>query len=116
MSMQNDVIEKDVTPLNADAQSLAQPVTENRTAYFTDGEMFPWKGTWFRLRLREINGEKLLTLEKVKSTESSVKRAERTTRWLQQHPKSQRSEVARFNSIVRSLSSARSGLQSLQAS
>ena len=57
------------------------------TAYFTNGEMLPWKGKWWRVRLLEINGERIIGLVMQKDTGSALKRAERKQRWQQQHPK-----------------------------
>ena len=78
--------------------SYIQPSTQedgetSETSYFTDGELLPWKGKWFRVQLREIEGEKLLTLVMLKPTAASVKRSQRAERWNEQH--SRRSGVKR---------------------
>ena len=63
-------------------KTLAAP-----TIYLTDGELIPWKSNWWRVQLREINGEKLLTLVKVKPTAASERRSKRAERWNEQHAK-----------------------------
>jgi hypothetical protein len=60
---------------------------DGETIYLTDGELIPWKSNWWRVRLREINGEKLLTLVKVKPTAASERRSQRAERWNEQHAK-----------------------------
>ena len=42
-----------------DAVDTPSAETQLPVSHFTNGELLPWKGRWFRLRLREINGEKL---------------------------------------------------------
>lgn len=78
-------------------------LAELPTVYLTDGELLPLKGYWFKVRLREINGEKLVTLEKDKSTAAITKRVARESRWLNQHPRSQRAARAKLGSVLRSL-------------
>jgi len=55
-------------------------------AYFTEGELLPIKGRWFRVRLTELNGSKVIVLELQKPTSQSEKRAKREQRWQRQHP------------------------------
>lgn len=81
----------------------ASIVAELPTVYLTDGELLPLKGYWFKVRLREINGEKLVTLEKDKPTAAVVKRVARESRWLNQHPRSQCTARAKLASVLRSL-------------
>jgi hypothetical protein len=66
---------------------LTQPLPpkSGETIYLTDGELIPWKSTWWRVKLREINGEKIVTLEKGKATAKSSKRSLRAERWNTQH-------------------------------
>jgi hypothetical protein len=57
------------------------------TIYMTDGELIPWKKTWWKVQLREINGEKIITLVKGKPTAKSLKQSLRAERWNEQHSK-----------------------------
>ena len=50
-------------------------------AYFTDGEMLPWKGRWFRVKLLEIDGQKMIGLSMMRATSKATKRAKREQRW-----------------------------------
>jgi hypothetical protein len=73
------------------AEKIVQEVTPTSSpttpAYFTDGEMLPWKGRWFRVKLLQLpDGQKVIGLDQVKATASSTKRAERELRWKRQHP------------------------------
>jgi hypothetical protein len=56
-----------------------------RTTDFTEGELLPWKGRWFRLHLTPMEG--IFALELIKPTERSQRLHERKQRWLGQHPK-----------------------------
>jgi hypothetical protein len=61
--------------------------TPTTPAYFTEGEMLPWKGRWFRVSLLTLpDGQRVIGLVQVKATASSTKRAERELRWKRQHP------------------------------
>ena len=67
----------------------SQDVTKDAVstpAYFTEGEMLPWKGRWFRVKLLEVNGEKIIGLVMVKATASATKRAAQEQHWQRQHP------------------------------
>lgn len=63
------------------AVSVSAPIQ-----YFTEGEMLPWKGKWWKVRLLEINGERIIGLVMQKDTDSALKRAERRQRWTREHP------------------------------
>lgn len=67
------------------AQAKPKP---KMTSYFTDGEMLPWKGKWFRLRLVTLtDGQQVLCLDMIKDTASAEKKIKRAERWQKQHPK-----------------------------
>jgi hypothetical protein len=70
-----------------DVTKDAAMTTLTTPAYFTDGEMLPWKGRWFRVKLLEVAGQKIIGLVSVKDTASATKRAVRTQRWYKQHPR-----------------------------
>lgn len=57
-------------------------------AYFTQGELLPWKKKWWQVQLMEVDGQKIIGLVLVKDTDAAIKRAERTKRWTRQHPRS----------------------------
>ena len=112
---------RDVTK---DVASIIQPKSHdngtpksavNTTIYLTDGELIPWKKTWWRVRLREINGEKIVTLEKTKATAKSQKRSLRAERWNVQHAKRKgvKREVAALSKLIHG-SGQRFGSQELQ--
>ena len=69
---------------------VSQDVTKDAVstpAYFTEGEMLPWKGRWFRVSLLTLpDGQRVIGLVQVKATEASTKRAKREQRWQHQHP------------------------------
>ena len=81
-----------------DAAAAATPIPTT-TVYFTDGELLPWKGRWFRVHLNQQT--KKIELEMLKSTAASVKRAEREQRWLQQHPHSMRAVAKRAANVIK---------------
>jgi hypothetical protein len=68
---------------------VASEATETQAgsmrAYFTEGEMLPWKGRWFRIHLNATT--KKIELEMVKPTAASQKRFARAERWKLQHPR-----------------------------
>ena len=57
------------------------------TSYWTEGELIPLKGKWWKVRLLEIDGERIIGLVMLKDTASALKWVERKQRWQQQHPK-----------------------------
>ena len=82
---QNVIPTSNASPgVTKDAASTASPSTP---AYFTEGELLPWKGRWFRVKLMEVDGQKFIGLVSVKDTASATKRAVRTQRWQHQHPR-----------------------------
>jgi hypothetical protein len=87
-------------------QTQPAGITETKPVYFTDGELLPWKGLWFRVNLREINGEKLIVLNKLKPTAAAQKRDDRSARWLKTHPNSTRSATVKLRKALRGISSA----------
>lgn len=75
-----------------DVHSVKEPQTvtpSGTTSYFTEGEMLPWKGRWFKVRLLEIDGQKIIGLDMQKPTGKSRKLEARKLRWAKQHPKHQ---------------------------
>lgn len=87
-----------------------------KPAYFTEGELLPWKGTWWRVWLREINGEKLLTLVKVKPTASSEKRSAAAERWNEQHSKQPgvKRELRHLSKLIRGAGASSGSAESQQ--
>jgi hypothetical protein len=68
-------------------KGVAAP-TPTTPAYFTEGELLPWKGRWFRVRLLTLqDGQKVIGLDQVKATAASEKRAARELQWHRQHPR-----------------------------
>ena len=65
----------------------ATAIKSSTPVYFTNGELLPWKGKWWRVRLLEIDGERIIGLVMSKDTGSALKRVERKRRWQRQHPK-----------------------------
>ena len=81
---------QEVKTLEADAASpdVTKAVANiSTTSYWTEGELIPLKGKWWRVRLLEINGERIIGLVMQKDTGSALKRVERKQRWQRQHPK-----------------------------
>ena len=56
------------------------------TSYWTEGELIPLKGRWFRVKLLEVDGQKIIGLSMMKATSKATKRAEREQRWQHNHP------------------------------
>ena len=65
-------------------QEPSAPLTQ---VFFSEGELLPWKGRWFRVKLLELHGERLIGLELVKATSKAEKIAAKTQCWKQQHPR-----------------------------
>jgi hypothetical protein len=82
-SEEQSVWRKNVNDVNqtADAAEAAE------AAYFTEGELLPWKNRWFRVKLCEFDGQKQICLVMVKPTAASVKRSQRAEHWNEQHSK-----------------------------
>ena len=82
---------KVVVDQRVDEVEAEQAKKPGDTAAFTEGEMLPWKGRWFRLHLTKFEG--VFALEMIKPTERSQKLAARKIRWQEQRQVSKR-EVA----------------------
>lgn len=78
-------------PVSRAAVTTKMPQQNTRVGevYFTDGELLPWKGRWFRAHLNEET--KRIELELMKPTASALKRESRVQRWAKQHPHATRS-------------------------
>lgn len=81
--------------------ATAEPVA--LPAYFSVGELLPWKGRW--LRLIKCDGDQI-HFQLVKPTERATKLAQRRERWLKQHPKATRLRSKHFSYSPQGLSSA----------
>ena len=77
---------------NPAATKDAQP-TFAKTAYFTEGELIPWKGSWWKVHLNQETGS--IELSMLKPTGGSLKRSASEKKWLRGHPKSDRAVAAR---------------------
>jgi hypothetical protein len=89
---------------DAGASEATETQAGSTRVYFTEGEMFPWKGRWFRIHLNAST--KKIELEMVKPTAHSQKRFAREERWLRQHPKSDRAVMLkRTSTLLTSLAS-----------
>ena len=95
-----------IQPLSQESGSMASAVSQ--TIYLTDGELIPWKKTWWKVQLREINGEKIVTLLKGKATAKAQKRSARAERWNTQHSRKAgvKREIAATRAFLKSVSTA----------
>ena len=78
------------------------PLKDGTTIYLTDGELIPWKKTWWKVQLREIDVEKIVTLVKGNATAKSQKRSLRVERWNTKHSRKAgvKREVAAMSRLV----------------
>ena len=79
----------------------AEVPTPTTKAFFTEGEMLPWKGRWFRVHLVEQGEQSHIQLFLTKPTSSSMKRGQREARWLRSHPRSDRAKAVRIAAKLR---------------
>lgn len=75
-----------ITP-TVGAEPAATVAARGESAFFTEGEMLPWKNRWFRVHLITQDGQKYIQLEMLKPTAASSKRLARAERWNEQHPR-----------------------------
>ena len=71
--------------VDAENAKTSEDTTKWATVYFTEGELLPWKGRWWRVRLLEIDGEKIVGLVAVKPTSGSIKRSNSAERRSARH-------------------------------
>jgi hypothetical protein len=91
---------------NENTKSDTQQDAPASRVYFTEGELLPWKGRWFRVSL---NSEKnVIELSLIGLTEASKKKAQREARWMRSHPRSDKTRAVR---IAAKLSESLSHLQ-----
>jgi hypothetical protein len=77
----------DAAPM-AEAQAVEVKIAKreiSRERFFTEGELLPWKGRWFRAHLS--NETNRIELELVKHTDREKMLEARSARWLAQHPR-----------------------------
>jgi hypothetical protein len=94
-----DVTKDAVDMTGGETNSGALEATEipivGMPVYFTEGELLPWKGRWFRIHLVGVGEQKHIELEMLKPTSNSMKRSIREARWLEQHPRSDKARAQR---------------------
>lgn len=80
-------VESDIHTKNA-SQDVMKVVPAVEQVYFTEGELLPWKGRWWKVRLLILqDGKQVIGLEMLKATAASVKKTSRAARWQKQHPR-----------------------------
>lgn len=79
---QLDVIAMPVNEGSVSAEDAPSTLPGER-AYFTEGELLPWKNRWWRVHLDAKTQR--IWLEMLKPTAASQKRLQRAEQWKQQH-------------------------------